>query len=317
MLNEEISGKYLQRADFLSQIEFLELKELQIKQEQSEESRFYFEEQSLRKQIAVCVNEQILQRAKFIDLNNEISQLENQKNIIINKMKTLELACDFKQKEKIKMFYNVGETRKNLEKNLNFYLNSIEAQGLYLIIKKTSELLFENLDDLKFNDILNLLNSNKFLEDLKRFFKEKQVEEEIQAFIVENVQKYYEILKNYSYFRNFFEVFFIVIIFFHLDLHKNKEIEVLIQQSQEYENEIDFLMKSLEQKKMMRDDARHDMQENEKTLANLQNILKEKQSLFDCFIMSLSKNIYNNELAQKHENFLALQKIYGSRVQKI
>lgn len=214
MLNEEISGKYMQRADFLSQIEFLELKEQQIQQEKSEESRYYFEDQSLRKEIAVCINEQILQKTKYIDLNNEIIQRENQKNSIINKIKTLELSIDFKQKEKIKMFYNVGETRKNLEKNLNYYLNSIEAEGLYLIIKKTSEILFENLDDLKFNDILNLLNSNKFLEDLKRFFKEKQVEEEIQGLIVENVQKYYEILKNYSYFRIILLKFLIILIFF-------------------------------------------------------------------------------------------------------
>lgn len=99
-------------------------------------------------------------------------------------------------------------------------------------------------------------------------------------------------------------------------MHKNKEIEALIQQTQEYENELDFLMKTLEQKKIMRDYARNDMQESEKTLANLQNTLKEKQSLFDCFIISLSKNIYNNELSQKHENFLALQKIYGSKVER-
>lgn len=204
MLYEEISGKLIQRADYFAQLEFLELKEMQLKQDESEEIRFFFEEQFLNEKIAGCKSEIILKNSKEKDLNNELSSLNNQIISLINKNKSLQISINYKQKERNHRFNNDIEHKKQLQSVLEYSLKCIFADDLFNIISKTTELLFENLDEMNEIELKNLLCSEKILEDIQRYFNEKNIAEKTRINVIENIQIYYDLLKNYAEYRNFF-----------------------------------------------------------------------------------------------------------------
>lgn len=204
MLFEEISGKLIQRADYFAQLEFLELKEMQLKQDESEEIRFFFEEQFLNEKISGCKSEIILKNSKEKDLNNELSSLNNQIISLINKNKSLQISINYKQKERNHRFHNDIEHKKKLHSALEYSLKCIFADDLFNIISKTTELLFENLDEMNDIELKNLLCSEKILEDIQRYFNEKNIAEKTRFNVIENIQIYYDLLKNYAEYRNFF-----------------------------------------------------------------------------------------------------------------
>lgn len=79
-------------------------------------------------------------------------------------------------------------------------------------------------------------------------------------------------------------------------------------------NEIENLVKSFENLKVLKENTEKETIETNKTLIHLRNTLKEKRSLFDFYQVSLSKNIYNYEMTRKKEDLNAVQKIYGPKV---
>lgn len=55
-------------------------------------------------------------------------------------------------------------------------------------------------------------------------------------------------------------------------------------------------------------------QEKNKNIVYLQKELKEKNNFFECYTISLAKNLFERQFSKQNENFMALQKVYGTKV---
>ena len=85
------------------------------------------------------------------------------------------------------------------------------------------------------------------------------------------------------------------------------------------ENELNIsLIKSdLEAKTLFLTEISQEKEEKFIKLKLLQKNLHEKQNIFECYTISLAKTLFLQEFLHKNENFLALQKVYGSKVLKM
>ena len=85
-----------------------------------------------------------------------------------------------------------------------------------------------------------------------------------------------------------------------------------------HENEIDRqkMISYLENKESMKNELESKKQEKNKDIVQLQKELKDKNDFFDCYTVSLAKNLFERQSSFQHENFLALQKVYGTKVIK-
>lgn len=99
-----------------------------------------------------------------------------------------------------------------------------------------------------------------------------------------------------------------------LDLGKNNEILQMIGQYKELEAQNLTITKLLEAKIKVRLSLESEKEEKLKYLYFLQNKLNETRNLFDSFMNSLAKTLFEKEFKNKYENFMALQKVYGARV---
>jgi len=99
-------------------------------------------------------------------------------------------------------------------------------------------------------------------------------------------------------------------------LLKTNEIKALLEKYKENELNISLIKSELEAKMLIKTEISVEKQEKFIKLKHLQKNLKEKQNLFECYMISLAKTLFSKEFTNKYENFMALQKVYGSKVRK-
>lgn len=201
MLIEEITGKMIQRADFLSQIESLEIKQTQLKTQKSKDIEFFFEERDLKEKLRDLEREIGEMESEATMQAGEIKKSEAKLKIINERKKYILLEIDLKNKEKAKKFMIVIKEKSTLESDLEECLKEIGASEVYPILLNTAKILLENIDDFSEQQIRELLSFEKLLEDLQRFFEEKNIEKIIQEAISEHIQNFYRLLMNYGIFR--------------------------------------------------------------------------------------------------------------------
>ena len=201
MLIEEITGKMIQRADFLSQIESLEIKQTQLKTQKSKDIEFFFEERELKEKLMDLEREIGQMEIDATAQNVEIKKSEAKLKIINERKKYIMLEIDLKNKEKAKKFMILAKEKTNIETDLEECLKEIGAYEVYPILLNTAKILLENIDDFNEQQIRDLLSFEKMLEDVQRFFEEKKIEKNVQETICEHIQNYYHLLMNYGMFR--------------------------------------------------------------------------------------------------------------------
>lgn len=208
MIFEEISGKLIQKADFLSQIEFLEMKLQTLKENKSTEIEFYLDQKFLKenieklcKEISKCESEESI-------LNQEALQIEILLKTIKNKTKSIKIEIDFKNKEKNKKFSTLAKEKLIIENNIQTQLQNVGANDLCLILQNISNILLENLDGFDNEEqIFQKLSHENLLEDLQRIFVENKTDVNIQENLKKEIKIYFQILEDYSIFRNKFRKF--------------------------------------------------------------------------------------------------------------
>ena len=206
MLIEEITGKMMQRADLLSQIEYLGLKQAQMKTSKSKDIEFFFEEKELKEKMKILERENNDMEAELFLQASEIKKIEAKLKTIYERKKYVKLEIDLKNNEKTKKFMVLIKEKDSIEAIIEGKLKEIEAGEVFAILVNTSKILLENLDEFNEQQIKDLLSYEKLLDDLQRFFEEKTIEKDLQENPKEEIRNYYNLLMNYAIFRKLFEI---------------------------------------------------------------------------------------------------------------
>ena len=220
MLMEEISGKLIERADYLSLIEIYTMKQLSYRnnQLQMKEISFYFEEDDLKQKIKGYEEELEVSNRNEENLMEEIKELELKIQNNIEKIKFLKIELDFKKKDKTKKFGIFVKAKLDFEEKIQNQLDFIGAMDYFDSILKPSKSLFEKLDDLdKFNEeqIMQLFTQGTEIADLDSYYTSNDIDPIIKSHIKEILQNYNKILMDYAIYRNYIYLYHHYI-FFHM-----------------------------------------------------------------------------------------------------
>lgn len=99
-----------------------------------------------------------------------------------------------------------------------------------------------------------------------------------------------------------------------VDYSKTSEILHLRQVLEEIGGQELAISKLLDSTIKRKEDLELQNEEKGKLSLGIQTKLHETRNLFDSYINSLAKTLFETEFKSKYENFMALQKVYGAKV---